>query len=67
MRWPSQPSIRGAGNLSKPSRAEHYSNPPSSPGLRGLMLDKKPGNRGHDEGVTTGTAYSFARKGEPFR
>ncbi len=67
MLWKNHPSIRGTGNLSKPNRAEHYSNPPSNPGLRGFMLNKKPGNRGHDEGVTTGTSYSIARKGEPMR
>ena len=65
--WPKEPALRGAGNLAKPRRAEYYSNPPYNPGLRGLMLDRKPGQRGFDEDVATGTSYHMARKGEPFR
>lgn len=67
MDWCDRPSIRGTGNLAKQTRAANYSNPPSSPGLRGFMLDKKPGERGHDEGLSTGTSYTMTRKGEPLR
>ena len=67
MRFDNLPSIRGTGDLHKPARAAHYSNPPGFPGLRGFELNKKPGTRGRDDEVTTGTAYSMARKGEPMR
>ncbi len=67
MRFDNLPSIRGTGNIAKAARAEHYSNPPGFPGLRGFMLDKKGGARIVDQDANTGTAYSMARKGEPMR
>ena len=68
MRWPSQPSFRGGGNLHKESRAEHYANPPSNPGLCGLQIDTPADKRTcYVRDGVVGTSSTMARKGEPFR